>query len=145
MIDSLRRQIDAFRGLSNDQIIKTWNSEKNTAARLYIERKQHLIYEQFLKYSKKENLYKIAEILLEKGANPNYSLEIKGIRGYTPLMFAAESDNITLFKMMVEHGGDPNQKALHENAAEISCWEFAFLRNSSHILKYLEENRDKFN
>ena len=144
MIDSLRRQIDAFRGLSNDQIIKTWNSEKNTAARLYIERKQRLIYEQFQKYSKKENLYKIAEILLEKGANPNYSLEIKGIRGYTPLMFAAESDNITLFKMMVEHGGNPNQKALHENAAEISCWEFAFLSNSSHILKYLEENRDKF-
>ena len=145
MIDSLRRQIAAFRGLSNDQIIKTWNSEKNTEARLYIERKQHLIYEQFLKYSKNENLYKIAEILLKKGANPNYPLEIKGIRGYTPLMLAAESDNITLFKMMVEYGGNPNQKALHENAAEISCWEFAFLRNSSHIVKYLEENRDKFN
>ena len=144
MVDILRRRIELFRGLSNDQIIKTWNSKNNARARRIFESKQHSVYEQFLKYSKKEDLYKIAEILLERGANPNMSLEINGIRGYTPLMLAAESDNVKLFKMMIEHGGKPNQRALHRDATEFSCWDFAVLKNSSHILKYLEQNRDMF-
>lgn len=144
MIDSLRRQIPEFRGLSNDQILKSWNAEENKAVRLLIEQRQKFIYSQFIQHSRKDELYEIAEILLENGANPNIPLEIKGIRGYTPLMLAAELDNIKLFKMMIEHGGDPNQTALHENAAELSCWEFAVLGKCSHIVKYLEENHEKF-
>ncbi|SHM25409.1 ankyrin repeat domain-containing protein [Fibrobacter sp. UWB7] len=144
MVDILRRRIDNFRGLSNDQIIKTWNSENNVRARWMIQGKQRDVYGQFLKYSKKEDLYKIAELLLERGANPNMPLEINGIRGYTSLMLAAESDNIKLFKMMIEHGGNPNQRALHRDVTEFSCWDFAVSKNSSHVLKYLEENRDKF-
>lgn len=144
MVDILRRRISSFRGLSNDQIVKTWNSENNMVARLQMEHRQRLIYKQFVEHSKKNDLYKIAEILLENGADPNKPLEIKGIRGYSPLMLAAESDNVKLFKMMVEHGGNPNQGALHRDATEFSCWDFAVLNKSSHVLKYLEQNRDMF-
>ena len=144
MVDILRRRISNFRGLSNDQIVKTWKSENNMVARMQIEHGQYSIYKQFVAHSKKDDLYKIAEILLENGADPNKPLEIKGIRGYSPLMLAAESDNVKLFKMMVEHGGNPNQGALHRDATEFSCWDFAVSNKSSHVLKYLEQNRDMF-
>lgn len=144
MLDSLRRQIPNFRGLSNDQILKTWESKNNEGARMLMEWKQRCIYDQFVNHSNKEDLYRIAEILLDKGADPNYPLEVKGIRNYTPLILAVEMDEIRLFKMMIDHGGDPNKTALHENAVGASCWELALNANSHKVLRYLEENREKF-
>lgn len=144
-VDSIRRKIDNFRGLSNDQIIKSWNSDRNLLNRSRLNYRQFLIKQQFDANVKAADLYQIAEILLKNKANPNMPLEILGIKGYTPLMLAAESDNIRLFKMMVEHNGDPNQTAYFSNALEGSCWELAVKRNSKHVLKYLEDNRDKFN
>ena len=43
-------------------------------------------------------------------ADPNQKHDNGDLRNYTPLMLAAELNFVEAFKMMVESGGDPNQK-----------------------------------
>ena len=49
------------------------------------------------------DLREIAKILLEYGASPNAE-HVKPIKGYTPMMLAAEIDDVEVFKMMKESG-----------------------------------------
>ena len=50
-------------------------------------------------------LMRIAELLLDAGANPNAPHKYP-VPGRTPLMLAAESDLPALFSLMLDHGGD---------------------------------------
>jgi ankyrin repeat protein len=50
------------------------------------------------------NYPEIAELLLEKGADPN----IKDCEGNTPLHFAAEENNLSLLKLLSKKGGNIN-------------------------------------
>lgn len=50
-------------------------------------------------------LRQIARVLIKKGANVNFEHNINAMN-YTPLMLAAEMNEIQLFKFMIDHGGD---------------------------------------
>lgn len=48
----------------------------------------------------------MANILLENGADPNFSND----RGWYPLHFAIQSQNMDIVKLLVEHGANINQQ-----------------------------------
>ena len=54
---------------------------------------------------KNENQY-IAELLLEKGADPNISLN----SGESPLHFGAKKNNSQICRILLEKGADPNTR-----------------------------------
>jgi uncharacterized protein len=54
-----------------------------------------------------QNHNEVARMLVEKGANVNYSYE----GGFTPLIHAAHAGNFELVKLLLEKGADPNAKS----------------------------------
>lgn len=78
-------------------------------------------------------LMQIAELLLEAGANPNAPHKYPEA-GRTPLMLAAESDLPELFRLMLEHGGDP----LRPDAAGKNCAQIARSFGARRVLHWLE-------
>lgn len=78
-------------------------------------------------------LMRIAELLLEAGANPNAPHKYPEA-GRTPLMLAAESDLPELFCLMLEHGGDP----LRPDAAGKNCAQIARSFGAWRVLHWLE-------
>lgn len=65
-------------------------------------------------------LMRIAELLLQAGANPNAPQKYP-VPGRTPLMLAAESDLPALFSLMLDHGGDTlRPDSMGQNCAQIA-------------------------
>ena len=88
-----------------------------------------------------EKVREIAMILLEAGANPNAGHNIsspKGwLKGYTPLMFAIELDEVNLFNEMVQCGGDIARTCSTNINPSTSCVQLAKAHGSKDILKLL--------
>ena len=151
-IDGIRRGNEIFRGMTNDQVARAWiNSQQNPFIQAVQERYRERVNDRFMKVCTKERMFKIADMLLRWGADPNFSHDINGLKGYTPLMRAAEKNNLELFKLMIENPrkpGNPNLKAQFmpgDNLyPEASCWEIAQDWGSQDIIKYLNENKDRF-
>ncbi len=76
--------------------------------------------EQLQKYSSIEELHKIAQLLIERGANVNYPHNIGALEGYTPLMLAIENNDPVSVKMMLKAGGDIWQPYF-ENGQKYYC------------------------
>lgn len=140
-MDRLRREIDFFRGLPNDVIAKNYDRFLCEGVRLGVVPPKGYLASQFERYIDRAELVEIARLLLEKKANPNYPHEYEWNKGYTPLMLAAQCDNLNLFKLMLEYGGKPDQQAIFFNGTKVSCWEIAFYYNSKSILTYLEKSK----
>ena len=110
-IDGIRRGNEFMQGLTNDEVVQTWIATQNNPQIQIIEKiNREKINERYKKVCTKEKLFKIAETLLKWGADPNLPHNINGIKGYTPLMLAAEKNNLELFKLMVENRLKLNKK-----------------------------------
>ncbi|MEQ9326099.1 MAG: ankyrin repeat domain-containing protein [Rhodospirillales bacterium] len=83
----------------------------------------------------KQNFMEILETLLVHGADSNRPLESPRA-GYTPLMLAAELDEIDAFKLMMEYGGDPN---LADKAGN-NCMKIAIGFGSSKVINWLRDH-----
>ncbi|MGR6781790.1 hypothetical protein ACU5B6_26110 [Moritella viscosa] len=87
-------------------------------------------------------LRQIARILIKKGADVDLDHRINGIV-YTPLMLAAEMDEIQLFKLMIEQGGCWDKTYTiptninHEKKA-INCLDIAQYFESNNVIKFIE-------
>lgn len=86
----------------------------------------------------------IARILLNAGANPNIEVVKNGMR-YTPLMLAAELNELKLFKKMIEQGGDwkktytvPVGRSFPKRA--IDCLDIAEFFKSHDVVRYVQNN-----
>lgn len=151
-IDGIRRGNEIFRGMTNDQVVRAWTrSEQNPFIQVSQEWHRKYINNRYTKVCTKEKMFKIADMLLRWGADPNFRHDINGLKGYTPLMLAAEKNNLELFKLMIENPkkpGNPNQKAQFmpgDNLyPEASCREIAQDWGSQDIIKYLDENKNRF-
>lgn len=77
-------------------------------------------------------LMRIAELLLDAGANPNAPHKYP-VPGRTPLMLAAESDLPALFSLMLDHGGD----ALRPDSEGQSCAQIARSFRATRVLRLL--------
>lgn len=151
-IDGIRRGNEIFRGMTNDQVFQAWtNLQQNPFIQVAQECSRKYTNDRYMKACTKEKMFKIADMLLRWGANPNFPHDINGLKGYTPLMLAAEMNNLELFKLMIENPrkpGNPNLKAQFRPGdnlyPEASCWEIAQDWGSQDIIKYLNENKNRF-
>jgi hypothetical protein len=81
----------------------------------------------------RQKLLSIIENLLRQGVKPNFAHDYP-IRGYTPLMLAAEEDAIEVFDLMLQYGGEPHQPdASGRNSIRIAR-EF----QSRRVMRYLQ-------
>jgi len=85
----------------------------------------------------------IARVLINAGANSNLKHEIKGME-YSPLMLAAEHDELRLFKSMIEKGGDwkrayvlPEDRL--NSVKAINCLYIAKKFKAKNVIEYIEK------
>jgi ankyrin repeat protein len=81
----------------------------------------------------RSSLLTIAENLLRHDANPNFAHDYP-IRGYTPLMLAAEEDAIEVFDLMLHYGGEPRQP----DASGRNCMRIAGEFQSRRVMRCLQ-------
>ena len=94
-----------------------------------------------------DSLYEIAKLLLENGADPNYGHNINGLIGNTPLMMAIENKAFDMLKLLIEYGGDPTLIGRGKTSIDypqFNCWDVAEFYKADEILKYLNDNQDRF-
>ncbi|HHC6483780.1 TPA: hypothetical protein ACN33C_004864 [Vibrio parahaemolyticus] len=96
------------------------------------------------RFPKPSSMRQIARILLNAGANPNTEVVKNGMR-YTPLMLAAELNELQLFKKMIELGGDwkktytvPAGRPFPKRA--IDCLDIAEYFKAYEVKQYIEDN-----
>ncbi|NOI12809.1 ankyrin repeat domain-containing protein [Vibrio hepatarius] len=96
------------------------------------------------RFPKPSSMRQIARILLNAGANPNIEVVKNGMR-YTPLMLAAELNELQLFKKMIEQGGDwkktytvPVGRSFPKRA--IDCLDIAEYFEADEVKQYIEDN-----
>lgn len=93
------------------------------------------LQEKVIEQIDKDQLIKIAKILLENGANPNVPHTVNMVRKRTPLMMAVESDDLELFDILMEHGGDTSLTCFSEtDNNDYSCIDIAMKFGSKKIL-----------
>jgi len=85
------------------------------------------------------DLYKILDLLLKHGADPNATQDLRGnelANCFTPLMYAAEQGDVENFKKLVEHGGDPEKTFWNKRQGrEENAWDVARYWNKKEILE----------
>lgn len=82
----------------------------------------------------------IVNLLLDAGADPNQIHE-HPIPGYTPLMLAAETNDIELFTALISAGGDFRKTYKHpDRLNDIDCLEIAEYVGSDHIQNYIRSS-----
>ena len=87
----------------------------------------------------RDALITIARILLENGADANASHSINGVKGRTPLMLAIESNDLELFNLMMEFGGDIKRTCLSAiDNREYTCLDIARCFGAGDMLGHLE-------
>ena len=86
-----------------------------------------------------KNMRLIASQLIEIGADVNAE-HAAPVKGYTPLMLAAELDEVGLFNKMLSNGGDPRKTYFCNNTKlNVDCWRIADYFGSTNVLAALKE------
>lgn len=85
-----------------------------------------------------QHLVDITKVLLEKEADPNSRNSTGLMHDYTPLMLSIETDNVDLFDMLIEYGGDTKLTYLSMiDGRRYTCKDIALKYNSQNILKIM--------
>ncbi|GGN26244.1 MULTISPECIES: ankyrin repeat domain-containing protein [Marinomonas] len=104
-VDSFRRETSGLFGADLENNRKVRNAFLNEF-NLYGDDHMLQWHENLKKHSSVRELIDIARELIFAGSDPNAEHETP-LKGYTPLMLAAENDEKELFEMMIQYGGDP--------------------------------------
>lgn len=61
-------------------------------------------------------------------------------------MMAIENRALDMFKLLIEYGGNPTQvgRSKSDDYPQFNCWDVAEFYETDEILKYLNDNRDRF-
>lgn len=79
-------------------------------------------------------LVRIAELLLEAGADPNAAHDYPA-KGRTPLMLAVENDCVEAVDLMMQHHGNPYQR----DASGLDCCQIAIGFGAAAVVRYLRD------
>lgn len=139
-----RRRNNAFMsGITINHQLSAWVSTENNEECQLIESTILDFYIERLGLLSLENMREIANILLDAGASPEAEHD-SAIKGYTPLMLAAEFDEAMLFSKMLELGGSPFKTyKCPQTHQDVDCWKIAEFFGSSEVLTILRENIDQ--
>ena len=139
LLDSYRRHSNGMAGASLDQNIQFHEMLNNSPLGKMF---NNSLYEnqlnQFRKLNK-ESLKHIAAMLILNGADVNAEHDTP-IKGYTPLMLAAENNEKKLFQLMLEKGGNP-KKSYSWEGRSIDCWTITQEFSSDETLEILKKTQ----
>ncbi|MES3024282.1 MAG: hypothetical protein V4857_22160 [Pseudomonadota bacterium] len=82
-----------------------------------------------------ETLFRITELLLVHGANPN-APHTYPVAGRTPLMLATEMDAMQTFDLMLKHRGDP----FLTDAQKQCCRKLAVDFKAQRVIRFMRDN-----
>jgi ankyrin repeat protein len=139
-IESLKRHCAGLLGSSNSEVRNNLQQQMLIPIYRDIQKKIFEYHTQNWgsRYDVTE-LRKIAILLLDFGADPNIEYSAP-VNGYTPLMLAAENDELMLFKHMVDKGGDPKKTYYCKQAKVLaSCFGIASAFKSGKVIGFLKE------
>lgn len=144
-LDGFRRGNPFLHGKTNDEILDYMSKMRRDKN---LDEITSMVYKLSSVTYPQNDIIEIIRLLLSHKADPNQKHDNGDLRNYTPLMLAAELNFVEAFKMMVESGGDPNQKCNSPTRfgyrIEAPCWEIAVEWRADRIIRFLEENRDRF-
>ncbi|WP_316347313.1 ankyrin repeat domain-containing protein [Desulfuromonas acetoxidans] len=125
-LDSLRRHSAGIAGFTlEDQKRFVENIQKAPISDQVMMAIQDFQIEKTVSHVTVDDLREIALLLLDSGANPNAE-HSSPLQGYTPMMLAAELDEVEIFDSMLSHGGNPRKTYVHPHTgALIDCSQIA--------------------
>ena len=137
MMETIRRNADGMMGIDLNDVQRSFKSPKTERqSEIFKEENQYFRF----RVCKREfitPLIDIAGILVKKGADVNAEQTLyNNLKGVTPLMLAAEMDEIDLFKIMLEHGGDPEKYYLF-HGRKVNCWDIAEYFHADRVRSFL--------
>lgn len=134
-LDSIRRYSQGAFGFSlEDQKTNLEQMKSSPHFQKFRERYIDLMYRRICESMCLEEARKIASLLIRSGADVN-AKHSSPIKGYTPLMLAAELNEVDLFEIMLAHGGDTTKTYFDpKSGREISIKEIASYFDSRDIL-----------
>ena len=106
-LDGFRRGNPFLHGKTNDEILDYMSKMRRDKN---LDEITSMVYKLSSVTYPQNDIIEIIRLLLSHKADPNQKHDNGDLRNYTPLMLAAELNFVEAFKMMVESGGDPNQK-----------------------------------
>ena len=139
LLDTIKRHSNGLMGSTLDEVKRSYSKQlESPTFQKYTAIMRDLMEERVKEFMTLENMREIAKLLIDAGADAN-ARHKTSINGFTPLMLAAELDEIELFKAMVHHNGDPTLTTGHpETGLPIDCRYFAFAHKSIQTIKYLD-------
>jgi ankyrin repeat protein len=138
-VDSFRRETNGLFGAdleSNRKVRNVFLNEFN----LYGDDHMLQWHENLKKHSSVRELIDIARELIFAGSNPNAEHETP-LKGYTPLMLAAENDEKELFELMIQYGGDASKSYIDpRNGNLVTLEKITMSFRAKNVLAYLKRN-----
>jgi ankyrin repeat protein len=134
-LDSIRRYSQGAFGFSLEDQKKNLEQMESSALYQQIrERYFDLMYQRICENMNLAEMRRVASLLIKAGADANAE-HSSPIKGYTPLMLAAELDEVDLFEIMLVHGGDTAKTYVDpKSGRDVSINEIASYFDSRDIL-----------
>jgi ankyrin repeat protein len=140
VLDSIRRNSAGLTGFTLEEQAKHLNAQDtSTMFQRFMEIAMELIMERVEEKLNLSELRQISATLID--GNSDVNAEHKSpVEGYTPLMLAAELDEVDLFNKMLSKNGDPRKSYYCKRAAmDVDCWGIAEYFQSSKVLSTLKD------
>jgi ankyrin repeat protein len=142
LLDTIRRHSNGFMGVTLSDVERSYTHQLNDPLYTrFIDSVFRLLVKNIKKHMPIKNMRKIAKMLIEGSGDPN-AIHKTRINGFTPLMLAAELDEVELFIDMINSNGNPFITCQNpSNGMAINCFHIALLNKSQWVLKYLFDNQ----
>jgi len=140
VLDSIRRHSSGLSGFTlKHQEIFLDNSNNDQHFKEYSLHNKKFTTERILEKMTINSMREIATLLISYGADVNAE-HLSPLKGYTPLMLAAELDEQNIFNAMLTAGGDINKKYIDPSTGrEVSLLDLAKKFNSKNVMQSLDE------
>ncbi|MBA6339602.1 ankyrin repeat domain-containing protein [Colwellia sp. MB02u-10] len=145
VLDSYRRHTAGISGFSlNHQASALGKQNGDPIFQQAMNSIINLQKERVEKYYGIEELREISEYLIDVSADVN-SEHSSPIKGYTPMMLAAELDEVDIFKTMLVKQGNPRKTYFCKNTHKfVDCWDIAEYFDSKLVLALLNDIKFAF-
>lgn len=140
VLDAIRRENAGLSGFTLEQQERHVRRLKNDPRFKQIQTEiQEQLAERVQKLLDIQTMREIAGTLINAGADVN-ATHVSPLDGYTPLMLAAELDEVVLFEKMLIRGGRPEQSFVDSVCGqEKDCWIIADQFGSKQVKKVLSD------
>jgi hypothetical protein len=142
LLDTIRRHSNGLMGATLDEVKRNYEKQlQDPLFQKFTDSGHNLMVDRVKEFMTLGNMREIAKLLIHAGADAN-ARHNTGINGFTPLMLAAELDEVELFEAMIQRDGDPKLTSEHpETGRPLDCRYIAFAHQSNKVLRCLASQK----